>query len=347
MIYQWAHWMLPALQADPVVAPKIVVVNGWEDRGRTNNSFAPSGMVEHHTACMARIGHDPQSCINGILAGNAAAPGPISQLLVTLTRPGVKWTGSNLDPHVVIIAAGRSNHAGSGQYNWGAPSGNGSSIGIEACGPIDGWPSKLIDFRARVTAALLRNRNWGVHQVDTHYGYARPVGRKIDPSGAWPLQPGLRLLDPWSAPTWRSTVAVLLAPPPPKPDPKPEPPPLPKGSDNMQPIQPVRISDTRVWPGPIAGGVVATFEANPSVVPDNANAVALNVAITDPAGDGYLTIWPGGSSKIPNTSCINYKKGDVRNGAIVVGIRNRRINLMTSASANIIVDVTAYWTPAP
>jgi hypothetical protein len=213
MTYEWARWILPALEADPVVAKKIILISGWEQKGRPPSqfSFFPSGIVEHHTACMANVGHDPQSCINGILNGNADAPGPIAQLLVTLTKPGVKWGGENIDPHAIVIAAGRCNHAGTGIYPWGAPSGNGSSIGIEVCGPPIYWPLELLQFRARVTSALLRNRLWGVHQVTTHWEYGRPVGRKIDPSGPTMLQPRLGRTDPWNPETWRRYIDETLA----------------------------------------------------------------------------------------------------------------------------------------
>jgi hypothetical protein len=215
--YKWANWILPALLADPVLAPKVIAVPGHETRGRPPSqfSFFPSGILEHHTACMCRIGHDPQSCLNTIISGHGSTPGPISQLLGTFTKPGTRWTGSNVDPHIIVVADGRANHAGTGEYSWGAPSGNGSSIGIEWCGPVGYWPDEVIDFRARVTAALLRNRRWDVGQVDTHYSYGRPIGRKIDPSGAWLEEQTLGLTQPWARNTWRSRVSRLLAPPPP------------------------------------------------------------------------------------------------------------------------------------
>jgi hypothetical protein len=102
------------------------------------------------------------------------------------------------------------------------------------CGPVDDWPDEVIDFRAHVTAALLRNRRWNVGNVDTHYSYARPIGRKIDPSGAWAGEPTLGLTQPWARNTWRSQVdRVLNAPAPPPPSPDPEPPITPKEIPDM------------------------------------------------------------------------------------------------------------------
>ncbi len=281
-----ALWMLPALQADPVVKPKIITVPGWASSYRPG-AFFPSGIVEHHTACMCRVGHDPQSCINGIIAGNTVAPGPISQLLVTATRPGVKWTGKNLDPHVILIAAGRSNHAGVGSYVWGAPAGNGSSIGIEGCGPFEDWPDGLIDFRGRVSTALLRNRGWHVGQVTTHFEYATPRGRKIDPSGAWDAEPFNGLYDPWNASMWRLRLSEYLSPPiPPDPGPGPDPGIVLKLGDIIM------TDERRIYDSRTAGNRLpaALFAVPTGVDPVKHSAVMVNVTAIAQARPGYMSV---------------------------------------------------------
>lgn len=217
--YAWATWLRAALSSDPFVAARLLVWDDqWTTRGRPG-SFLPTGHVQHHTACMLRIGHDPAICAQTILIGNSVAPGPISQLLGTFTPPGVKWNGSNVDPRIIILAAGRCNHAGTGTYPWGAPAGNGASIGTEWCGPpADGWPDIVVELRERATAAIFRWNGWGAHQDCTHNEYA-PT-RKIDPSGRWAAQPTLRQLDPWDGDLWRARLAARLAPAP-IPDPVP------------------------------------------------------------------------------------------------------------------------------
>jgi hypothetical protein len=157
---------------------------------------------------MLKIGHDPQTCANVIMSGNSVAPGPISQLLGTMTRPGVKFDGSNFDPYIMVLAAGRCNHAGAGKYPWNAPEGNASSIGIEWCGPTSYWPDLVIEFRARVTAAILRHNGWGVHQSCIHNQYA-PT-RKIDPSGAWHQEQNLPLLGHWNYDKWRNEITKYV-----------------------------------------------------------------------------------------------------------------------------------------
>lgn len=245
MVYEWATWMLDALRADPVIAPRVVEVSGWRTRGRPSSqfSFAPSGVIEHHTACFCKTGHDPQTCLNGILSGTQGVPGPISQLFISWTPTGTKWTGSNVDPRIYLVAAGRANHAGTGVYSWGAPPGNGSSLGIEVCGP-GSWPDAVIEVRERVTAALLRNRSWPIGRVMTHYEYATPAGRKIDPSGPYRWQPELTVSQPWSGDVWRMRVLSHLLPPTPPTPPDPPAPPEP-------PVPPVTTTDpATLWKHP-------------------------------------------------------------------------------------------------
>lgn len=226
-MYAWAHWLADALRSDPFIAPRVIEVDGWQTRGRGPElgfSFLPSGILDHHTACMCRIGHDPQSCLNGILAGNGLAPPPVSQLLGTFTKPGTRWTGSNPDPHIIVVAAGRCNHAGAGVWPWGAPAGNGSAIGIEWCGPPDnGWPDIVVALREHVDAAILRWNGWTTQQLTTHWEYVQPVrpGAKIDPSGAWYAEGSLEQTEHWDPALWRDMVAITMKPP----DPEPEPPP--------------------------------------------------------------------------------------------------------------------------
>lgn len=205
-VIEKANWILDALASDPFVAARTILWDGYNTRG-VPGAFFPSGVIDHHTADMANIGHDPINCIRSNIADRPERRGPTSQLHGTFTPPGVKWNGNNADPRIVVLSLLRANHAGAGEYPWGAPSGNASSIGIEWCGPPDGmWPDIVIELRERVVACLIQNRGWPVSQVTTHYEYARPIGRKIDPSGPTYFAPNLKRLDPWPASVWRQRV---------------------------------------------------------------------------------------------------------------------------------------------
>lgn len=330
MVYFWSSWLADALRADPWLAPRVIEHPGWQTRGRPPSEFSylPSGIVEHHTACLMRLGHDPQSDIDVVTNGRADLPGPISQLLGTWTPPGVKWNGANPDPRIVVIAAGRSNHAGAGEYPWGAPAGNGSSIGFEFCGPsqVSLWPSVVIEMRERVTAAILKHNGWGVDKVTTHHEYARPRGRKVDPSGPWGGQPGIAWNAPWDANVWRQRVAWRMNQ---------------DQGENMQPFDPnVRVFDSRNDGPRLNAGEVRRIPV--TFVPTR--AVQVNLTATDSAGPGYLSAWGKGSIP-PATSNVNFAMGEtVANSAIVATDETgTAIHVRASVACHVIIDVQAFW----
>lgn len=216
--YVWLVDLARWLAADPVLAPLIVEEPGWQTRGRPADQFRfrPSGVLDHHTACMAPAGHTGESCVRSIIAGRADAPGPISQILGTPPHAD-GW------PRVHVIAAGRANHAGSGRVPWnGATDGNAELVGIEWCGPPARWDDRTIEVRARVTAAILRGLGVPLDHVATHWEYATPRGRKIDPSGPWHREPSLPQLSPWDPVRWRERVAAVAGTVPNPPNPQPE-----------------------------------------------------------------------------------------------------------------------------
>lgn len=107
-------------------------------------------------------------------------------------------------------------------------------------------------------------------------------------------------------------------------------------------ITPVRCSDTRTWPGHPVGPGDMTFGL-PDVIPAGAVAVAMNVAAISTAGDGYVTVWPGGPR--PNASILNYAgDGKAHNGATLIGISNRSFGIYLHTPAHVIIDITGYWT---
>jgi N-acetyl-anhydromuramyl-L-alanine amidase AmpD len=102
--------------------------------------------------------------------------GPLSQLC--LGRDGTFY----------IVAAGRSNHAGVG--NWqGVTNGNSNFIGIEAenTGQTDGpnaesWPAVQLDAYRRGVGAILKRIRANAIMCCGHKEYALPIGRKRDPT---------------------------------------------------------------------------------------------------------------------------------------------------------------------
>ena len=153
---------------------KVAEVPGWPNRGAGDVS-AILGVICHHTAG-SRNGNMPS--LKVITEGRADLPGPLSQL------------GLGRDGTFFVIAAGRANHAGRGEW-LGVTSGNSSFIGIEAenAGLPPGhanhepWPEVQLDAYQRGVAAILKHLKLDAQMACGHKEYALPAGRKPDPQG--------------------------------------------------------------------------------------------------------------------------------------------------------------------
>jgi N-acetylmuramoyl-L-alanine amidase len=148
---------------------KVVEVDGWQERGR-GDIGETLGVLCHHTAG-PRTGNMPSLDI--IITGREDLPGPLAQL------------GLGRDGTYFVIAAGRCNHAGKG--NWrGITNGNAHFVGIEAenTGLADDtpWPKSQMDAYHRGVAAILMHIGQSSEFCAGHKEYALPAGRKIDPN---------------------------------------------------------------------------------------------------------------------------------------------------------------------
>lgn len=138
-------------------------VADWQVRGST--SFNPVGVVCHHTAGPS-TGELPS--LNTLIYGRSDLPGPLCN--VGLGRSGTCY----------IVAAGRANHAGQG--NWGGATGNSAFLGIEP--ENDGrqpWPDVQLQAYFTLSAALSDGLGQPAAMVCGHKEYATPPGRKPDP----------------------------------------------------------------------------------------------------------------------------------------------------------------------
>jgi hypothetical protein len=143
---------------------KVTEVDGWRTRG--NETFAPRGVVAHHTA----NGPGEIGSLRVLINGRSDLPGPLCN--VGLGRSGT----------VYVIASGRANHAGTG--GWKGLSGNSSVLGIEAenrGGAGDPWPQVQLAAYKRLCAALITGPGVGgaVALVCGHKEWA--PNRKVDP----------------------------------------------------------------------------------------------------------------------------------------------------------------------
>lgn len=148
---------------------KVVELAGWQNRGRPA-AFGPvRGILCHHTAGPLK-GNAPS--LGTVVGGRADLPGPLAHL--HLARDGT----------FTVIAAGRCNHAGAGEWQ-GLTHGNTGFIGIEAENAgtdADPWPDVQMEAYARGCAAILDHLDADTIMCAGHKEYALPKGRKIDPS---------------------------------------------------------------------------------------------------------------------------------------------------------------------
>jgi len=159
-------WLADVLKdAGLKVAP---VDDKWKTRG-LGDMGKVVGVLCHHTAG-PKNGNMPS--LKTIINGRPDLPGPLSQL------------GLGRDGTYYVIAAGRALHAGAGVWQ-GVTTGNSSFIGIEAENtglPNDPWPAVQVEAYQRGVAAILKHIGKGAEFCAGHKEYAKPKGRKTDPS---------------------------------------------------------------------------------------------------------------------------------------------------------------------
>ena len=113
--------------------------------------------------------------------------------------------------------------------------------------------------------------------------------------------------------------------------------------------QPARILDTRDGTGGVAGirpagtGVEVQVTGRGGVPETGVSAVALNVTATQPAGMGYLTLFPAGNT-LPLASDLNVRAGETRPNLAVVQVgAGGRVTLYVSTDTHVILDVEGWF----
>jgi hypothetical protein len=80
-------------------------------------------------------------------------------------------------------------------------------------------------------------------------------------------------------------------------------------------------------------------------VPDSTSvtAVVLNVTVTQPDVAGYASVYPSGTTP-PLASNLNYSKGQTVPNLVVARVGDDgRINVISSASTHVIIDVVGWF----
>lgn len=118
---------------------------------------------------------------------------------------------------------------------------------------------------------------------------------------------------------------------------------------SFQAVTPARLLDTRSGLGAPAGAttqVTLQVSGAGGVPATGASAVALNVTVTGPAGAGYVTAYPDGSSR-PTASNLNVTKGQTVANLVVVPLGpDGRVVLFSSTPTQLIADAAGWFSAA-
>ncbi|QUQ62641.1 hypothetical protein JJ691_03530 [Kutzneria sp. CA-103260] len=112
-------------------------------------------------------------------------------------------------------------------------------------------------------------------------------------------------------------------------------------------LPPTRILDTRDGIGAVGpGGTLPLQVTGRNSVPANGvTAVQLNVTVTNPTGDSFLSVFPSGSA-LPNVSNLNFGPGQTIANSVVVPVGpDGKIDFFNHVgSVDVVADISGYYT---
>ncbi len=113
------------------------------------------------------------------------------------------------------------------------------------------------------------------------------------------------------------------------------------------PLEPCRLLDTRTDAVDrlAPSSPMAVQAGGRCGVPDDAIALSLSVATTEPTGDGFLTLWPADAVR-PLAATLTFATGETRsNGAVVPTSAHAAFGVFTNVPTHVVVDVTGAFVP--
>ncbi|GIG58508.1 hypothetical protein Lfu02_28800 [Longispora fulva] len=124
--------------------------------------------------------------------------------------------------------------------------------------------------------------------------------------------------------------------------------------DGYVPVSPVRVLDTRAKIGvdtttPVApGGTVTLQVAGANGLPaDGVTSVTMNVTVTEPTANGFLSVYPDGQS-LPNASNLNWTPGLTVPNLVVVSVVNGKVDFHNTSpgTVHVVADLVGYHSSA-
>ncbi len=109
-------------------------------------------------------------------------------------------------------------------------------------------------------------------------------------------------------------------------------------------VSPRRLLDTRTNKAALSYGATASLTVTGVDVPADAAAVVLNVTVTEPLTDGYVTVWPAGQAK-PLASNLNFVRGQTVPNLVIAktGTAGQVMLYAHSTGAHVVVDIVGYF----
>jgi len=94
------------------------------------------------------------------------------------------------------------------------------------------------------------------------------------------------------------------------------------------------------------GGTIPVQVGGDNLIPSTATAAVLNVTVANPQTAGYLTVFPKGTNQ-PTASNVNFASGQVTPNRVIVPLSaSGKISIYSSTAADVIVDVSGYFSAA-
>jgi hypothetical protein len=111
------------------------------------------------------------------------------------------------------------------------------------------------------------------------------------------------------------------------------------GVERFTALVPGRLADTRLTTKVLAGQPVEWTVVGENGAPAGTTALSLNVAVTDPEGAGFLTVYPC-AANLPVASNLNFAGGQTISNHVTAAVdANGKICLFASRTTNVVIDV--------
>lgn len=124
----------------------------------------------------------------------------------------------------------------------------------------------------------------------------------------------------------------------------------PRAGAGYHPIAPTRVLDSRTttggWSGPLRAGFNGRpLVLDPAVVPASATAVIMNVTVTGSTDPSYLSVWPAGAERRPDSSSLNFAPSQTIANQVTVEVGSGHAVQFATAGGqtDVVADVVGWF----